>query len=191
MRSWILLSFCALLSACAHHGDMTGMDPDADPSTASQTITTTGRAINDLNAYRMLKDEHPELFIWHKAQEINHDVNEHISYRSDPPQNTGYVEVWHVMPTGGEGNCHDYAVTKLAKMIDAGVPRESLRLTVASVKNTGEWHLMLAVDVPDRGTFFMDSNRENILTAEEARDLYTLWFMENPRAERFELVGNA
>jgi predicted transglutaminase-like cysteine proteinase len=190
MRVFIAIGICVFLSACAHTGpggQFAAMQPDADePVAASETITTNGQPIQDINGYRVLKQEHPELFIWQKAQEINHSVNEQINYRPDAP---GISEVWHVMPTGGQGNCHDYAVTKLFEMIQAGVPRQSMRLTVASVNSTGEFHVMLAVDIPGRGTFFMDSNRENIETAAEAKGLYTLWFMENPVAGRMELVG--
>ncbi len=160
---------------------------------ASQSVHTTGRAIADLVAYRDFKYAHPELFADNgngminlaSAQAINTEVNHAINYQDDPPG----VEIWHIEASGGEGNCHDYAVTKLAKMIAAGVPRSAMRLTVANVKETGEWHLMLAVDVPGQGTMFMDSNREEILTPDQARELYTLWFMENPASQHLELVG--
>jgi predicted transglutaminase-like cysteine proteinase len=160
---------------------------------ASQSVHTNGQAIADLVAYRDFKNNYSELFAENSAgavnlasaQAINTEVNHAISYQDDEPG----VEVWHVQANGGLGNCHDYAVTKLAKMLAAGTPRSALRLTVASVNETGEWHLMLAVDVPGQGTMFMDSNRENIMTADQARDLYTLWFMENPASQHLEVVG--
>ena len=211
MRAYVIALFCLALPACTHNHQTVAIGDqqviDVGPTAAagiglgsglgdaySQDVRTTGRAINDLNAYRDFKINHPELFAINTntnasieaAEAINVNVNHAISYQDDEP---GIAEVWHIEANGGEGNCHDYAVTKLAKMVAVGMPRTALRLTVASVKNTGEWHLMLAVDVPGRGTFFMDSNRENILTAAEARDLYTLWFMENPASQRMELVG--
>lgn len=208
MRACLSLIFCAFLSACAGQqqeivsfGDQTmGVGPTRAitsasafiGSSASQEVRTTGRPVNDLSGYSILKQSHPELFAANggrvslqTAEAINAEVNEAISYKDDPP---GITEVWHVMPSGGEGNCHDYAATKLAKMVAAGTPRSALRFVVATVKDSGIWHLMLAVDVPGSGTFFMDSNRKHILTAAEARDLYTLWFMENPAAQRLELV---
>jgi predicted transglutaminase-like cysteine proteinase len=186
MRIYIAIGMCIFLSACAHSNQFSAAAGPDEPIAASETVTTTGQPIQDLNAYRVLKQTHPELFIWQKAQQINQSVNHEINYRPDDPN---VSEVWHVMPTGGDGNCHDYAVTKLFDMIQAGVPRQAMRLTVASVNGTNEFHLMLAVDIPGRGTFFMDSNRQNVLSVQEARQLYTLWFMENPTAGRMELVA--
>ena len=185
MRVFVAIGMCILLSACAHNAQFSAA-PDMDNPADSAEINTTGQPIQDLNGYKSLKVSHPELFIWEKAQEINQSVNEEINYRPDEP---GILEVWHVMPQGGDGNCHDYAVTKLYKMVEAGIPRRMMRLTVAQVNGTGEWHLMLAVDVPGHGTFFMDSNRQNVLTVGQAKELYTLWFMENPLAGRMELVA--
>lgn len=185
MRNLFAIGMCILLSACSQNSRMGMMMPE-DIAPTSEVVHTTGQAINDMNGYRVLKQSNPELFILQRAQEINQRVNDKISYAPDDP---AQPETWRVMTAGGNGNCNDYAVTKLREMVEAGVPRQTMRLTVASVNNSNEWHLMLAVDIPGRGTYFMDSNRENVLSVREARQLYTLWFMENPIARRMELVG--
>lgn len=216
MRVFAVLALCTLLSACAsHYGEATrisnGQVIAVGPTRAlignsamigyptatyaNPQIHTSGYAIADFIPYYNFKLSHPELFVANPATEasfdtaeaVNSKINEAIAYDdSDAGKGT---EVWHVMADGGNGSCHDYAVTKLAEMVAAGTPRQSLRLTIASVKDTGQWHLMLAVDLPGRGTFFMDNNSQHLLSAAEANDIYTLWFMENPAAQRMELVG--
>jgi len=210
MRALFAVALCVSLSACAGesetvnigNGRMIAMGPTRAISATSafiapaisKEIHTTGRAIKDIGAYSRLKQSNPELFIeraaasvnaMQTADNINSRVNGMISFADD----SNGVESWRALPTGGNGDCDDYAVTKLYHMVAAGVPRAQMRLTVATSKITGQWHLMLAVDVPGHGTFFMDNNNEHLLDASEARDLYTLWFMENNATQRMELVA--
>lgn len=209
MRVMLAAVLCLALSACAGESETvslgSGRSIAVGPTRAisassaflapniSQSVRTTGRPINDIGAYARLKQSNPDLFmqrvnmnvdIMRTADAINERVNGAISFEDD---NAGQ-ESWRALPTGGYGDCDDYAVTKLYHMVHAGVPRNAMRLTVATSKITGQWHLMLAVDVPGRGTFFMDNNNEHLLDAAEARDLYTLWFMENTATLRMELV---
>jgi predicted transglutaminase-like cysteine proteinase len=209
MRGMIVAAFCVLLTACAGdsetitigHNRYISVGPTYAinsgnafiASGTSSAVQTNGRAINDLKTYGALKRNHPELFSprpgnqhhgLQQADIINRQVNEMIQFEDDAPNN----ESWRVLANGGDGDCDDYAVTKLALMIKAGVPRHALRLTVATSKITGQWHLMLAVDVPGRGTYFMDNNNSHLVSAGEARSLYTLWFMENSASQRMELV---
>ncbi len=210
MRAIFAAALCVALSACAGDSETVslgnGRSIAVGPTRAisssnafiapsmSSAVRTTGRAINDIGAYSRLKQSNPELFIqrastnvnvMHAADTINERVNSAISFEDD----SGSKETWRALPAGGYGDCDDYAVTKLYHMIAAGVPRSAMRLTVATSKQTGQWHLMLAVDVPGRGTFFMDNNNEHLIDASEARDLYTLWFMENSATLKMELVA--
>lgn len=210
MRAIFAAAICVALSACAGETEtvslgngqsinvgqtraISSMNAFIAPSVSS-AVRTTGRAINDIGAYSRLKQSNPELFmqraaaavdVMRAADSINSSVNSAISFEDD----SASKETWRALPSGGYGDCDDYAVTKLYHMINAGVPRQNMRLTVATSKQTGQWHLMLAVDVPGRGTFFMDNNNEHLLDASEARDLYTLWFMENTATLRMELVA--
>ena len=207
MRHFYVVALCAFFSACAgsEQVQVNGKTMNVGPTRAIQSsyafaapagssaVHTTGRAIGDLKTYRALKANHPELFRARSGQaenalaiadRINQHVNDSITFEDDSPSN----ESWRVLASGGYGDCDDYAVTKLAKMVQAGVPRHALRLTVATSKITGEWHLMLAVDTA-RGTYFLDNNNAHLLNSREARNLYTLWFMENPRAQQMELVS--
>lgn len=209
MRAILAAVLCLALSACAGESETVslgnGRSVAVGPTRAisgssafiapsmSQSVRTSGRAINDIGAYARLKQSNPDLFmqrasanidIMRTADAVNDRVNGAISFEDD----SGSQESWRALPAGGYGDCDDYAVTKLYHMVHAGVPRSQMRLTVATSKITGQWHLMLAVDVPGRGTFFMDNNNEHLLDASEARDLYTLWFMENTATLRMELV---
>ncbi|HCM84247.1 MAG TPA: transglutaminase-like cysteine peptidase [Alphaproteobacteria bacterium] len=209
MRAILAAALCVALSACAGDTEtvslgnghsinvgptraISSMNAFAMPQMSGE-IRTTGRAINDIGAYQRLKQSNPDLFApragvnvsLETTDSINRRINDMISFEDDG----GGKETWRALPSGGYGDCDDYAVTKLYHMISAGVPRSAMRLTVATSKQTGQWHLMLAVDVPGRGTFFMDNNNEHLLNASEARDLYTLWFMENTATLKMELVA--
>lgn len=209
MRAIFAAALCVALSACAGESEtvslgdgrsiavgptraISGANAFIAPNLSSE-VRTSGRAINDIGAYSRLKQSNPELFMQRAAtgvdavqaaDAVNRRVNDMISFEDD----SGSKESWRALPSGGNGDCDDYAVTKLYHMISAGVPRQHMRLTVATSKQTGQWHLMLAVDVPGRGTFFLDNNNEHLLDASEARDLYTLWFMENTATLKMELV---
>lgn len=73
---------------------------------------------------------------------VNRAVNTAMSYR--PEQR----DVW-----GSGADCEDYALRKLAALVEAGVPRGALRLAIARVGGRG--HAVLLV----RGLWVLDNRR--------------------------------
>lgn len=77
---------------------------------------------------------------------INAEVNSSIRYREDPHDH------WAIAPASGD--CDDFAVTKLFRLLVAGVPRTALRLAWATVE--GRDHLLLLA-FTTRGILRLDS----------------------------------
>ncbi len=70
----------------------------------------------------------------------------------------GLAEHWTpVAGPGGRGDCEDYALTKLHRLLRRGWPRDALRLTLATLPD-GQEHLVLAVRT-DRGDYVLDNLR--------------------------------
>jgi predicted transglutaminase-like cysteine proteinase len=83
---------------------------------------------------------------------VNVAVNRAITYRpdrgvimavKDRAASSIRVEEWTIGPNYGD--CDDYSVTKLARLIDAGLPRSALRLAVYRLPN-GVHHAVLTVE---------------------------------------------
>lgn len=77
---------------------------------------------------------------------INVKVNESITYASRDK------DLWEIAPRFGD--CDDYAITKLVRLYEAGVPLSSLRLARGWAR--GERHMVLLV-YTSGGTFRLDN----------------------------------
>lgn len=75
---------------------------------------------------------------------VNHAVNNDIRYRTDIDLYRK-VEFWTVVHGIGEGDCEDYALTKRARLIEAGLPHEDLRLATCWTEED-EYHAVLTVE---------------------------------------------
>jgi predicted transglutaminase-like cysteine proteinase len=80
----------------------------------------------------------------------------------------GVVDLWSY-PTDGLGDCEDYQLLKRRMLIDAGLPRRALRMTVVIDEN-GEGHAVLTVRT-DRGDLILDNKSDEVLE----------WFRTNYR----------
>lgn len=94
-----------------------------------------------------------------RLAQINTLVNNFITYRKDT------TDIWR--EPGTEGDCEDYAIAKMAKLIAAGWPRGALRLAICQflklgryMKEVSRWvtHAVLHVDT-DHGTWAMDNRK--------------------------------
>lgn len=85
---------------------------------------------------------------------INRDVNRSIS-RLETFDPIG----WQIGPA--RGDCNDFAVTKLARLVAAGIPRGALRLA-AVITPKGKPHLVLVAETVS-GSVVLDSLRDEIL----------------------------
>jgi predicted transglutaminase-like cysteine proteinase len=96
---------------------------------------------------------------WRDLLRVNRWVNERITPMADI-DHWGVSDRWS-LPTDGYGDCEDYVLLKRKMLIDAGLPRESLLITVVRDKK-GEGHAVLTVK-SDKGEFILDNQNENLV----------------------------
>lgn len=96
---------------------------------------------------------------WHKLAEVNASVNDSI-WPEDDSVHYGRAEYWTI-PTDGYGDCDDYALTKRAQLLAAGLPAAALRIAVADTPYNGR-HAVLTV-ATDKGDFVLDNLRRDIV----------------------------
>ncbi|HEX8375579.1 MAG TPA: transglutaminase-like cysteine peptidase, partial [Geminicoccaceae bacterium] len=88
---------------------------------------------------------------------VQREVNAALRPASDR-EAFGLAEHWTpVAGVGGRGDCDDFALTKLHRLLRQGWPRDALRLTSATLPD-GQEHLVLAVRT-DRGDYVLDNLR--------------------------------
>lgn len=85
--------------------------------------------------------------------EVQEAVNADVRYRCDLSL-YGKLDHW-ARPVGGQGDCEDYALEKLARLEARGWPRATLRLATCWTE-LGEYHAVLTVDT-DHGTYVLDN----------------------------------
>jgi predicted transglutaminase-like cysteine proteinase len=91
------------------------------------------------------------------ASNVNIGVNREITPMTDM-DNYGVVEKW-TLPYNGRGDCEDYSLLKMKRLIDAGVaPRDLFLATV--VDHTDELHVVLVLRTAESGDYILD-NRTN------------------------------
>ena len=97
-------------------------------------------------------------------QRVNYSVNHTIIAQDGVAQ-----ESWTVNPT--YGNCHDYAMTKRARLIGMGLPASALRIAYGKTGD-GEGHAILVVRT-NGGDFVLD-NRTGQITTTHSTDVNIL-----------------
>lgn len=111
-------------------------------------------------------NEYPDLCFWVPSaaplgadmlpllNRINREVNASIIERMEPDGE----DVWLVAPT--HGDCEDYAITKLVRLTEAGVPRDALHLATAFTP-AGVPHLVLVADTQE-GSLVLDNRGDEL-----------------------------
>lgn len=94
---------------------------------------------------------------------VNALVNRMIRPMSDM-DHWGVVDQWDI-PTDGYGDCEDYALLKRKLLIEEGVPRQALLMTVVKDENA-EGHAVLTV-MTDRGEFVLDNMHDSVVAWED------------------------
>jgi predicted transglutaminase-like cysteine proteinase len=84
---------------------------------------------------------------------VNAYVNRTISPVTDVAQH-GVVDLWQY-PAGGRGDCEDYQLLKRRYLVEAGVPRRALPMTVV-IDELGQGHAVLTVRT-DKGDLILDN----------------------------------
>lgn len=104
---------------------------------------------------------------------VNRRVNHTNRYERDPEIYHDW-DVWTV--ARGHGDCEDFALAKLALLLDKGVPRAALRLAIARRERDGVRHAVLLA-ATDRGVYALDSSYDDL---KPWTDLpYTDWRVED------------
>jgi predicted transglutaminase-like cysteine proteinase len=93
---------------------------------------------------------------------INSEVNA-LPYIKDPIR-YGLQEWWDRIDNKG-GDCEDFALGKLNRLLKEGFKIEQLRMATCWVE-TGEYHAVLAVDL-DNTQYVLDNRQPNVCTLEE------------------------
>lgn len=111
---------------------------------------------------------------------INRAVNGDIRYRAEPPGR----DDWLVNPK--QGDCEDFALAKMKKLVEAGWPSNALRLAFGYTGRTRDFHVNL-IAVTDRGDFVLD-NRWN--EPRDWRSVDMLWTLRQSKSGGWEIVDN-
>ncbi|KAA2242198.1 transglutaminase-like cysteine peptidase [Salinarimonas soli] len=96
---------------------------------------------------------------WRTIVSVNRTVNRKIQPLTDQ-EHWGVLDSWD-LPTDGYGDCEDYQLLKRRLLVEAGLPRRALRMTVV-VDEKGEGHAVLMVRT-DRGDYVLDNKTDTIL----------------------------
>ncbi len=100
---------------------------------------------------------------WKLIVQINADVNREIIAVTDQ-DHWGVPEHWS-FPDDGKGDCEDYVLEKRRRLVKAGIPPQTLLITVVRDQK-GDGHAVLTVKT-DRGDFVLDNQVGKILAWKE------------------------
>ena len=90
---------------------------------------------------------------------VNAGVNAAVAPLTDEGH-WGIPDLWG-LPEDGYGDCEDYQLLKRKLLVEAGLPRRALRMTVV-IDEKGEGHAVLMVRT-DRGDFILDNKVRAVL----------------------------
>ncbi|MGY2047257.1 transglutaminase-like cysteine peptidase [Methylobacterium sp. JK268] len=90
---------------------------------------------------------------------VNRRVNTRIKPLTDQAH-WGVVDRWD-FPDDGYGDCEDYQLLKRRMLVERGLPKRALRMTVV-IDEIGEGHAVLMVRT-DRGDYILDNKTNAIL----------------------------
>lgn len=100
--------------------------------------------------------------LWDDLVRINREVNRDIKYKVDM-EIYEKIDFWTVVDGKGEGDCDDYALTKIKRLVhETEWDRENLLLAICYVENQrGNWEgHAVTVARTDRGDFVLDNNHK-------------------------------
>ncbi|MEA1833596.1 transglutaminase-like cysteine peptidase [Methylobacterium durans] len=102
---------------------------------------------------------HLDAAIWRTLTSVNRRVNARIKPITDQAH-WGVIDRWDY-PDDGFGDCEDYQLLKRRMLVERGLPRRALRMTVV-IDDIGEGHAVLMVRT-DRGDFILDNKTNTVL----------------------------
>ena len=98
--------------------------------------------------------------IWRTLTSVNRRVNTRIKPITDMAH-WGIVDRWDY-PDDGFGDCEDFQLLKRRMLVERGLPRRALRMTVV-IDDIGEGHAVLMVRT-NRGDLILDNKTNAILS---------------------------
>ncbi|KAB1074200.1 transglutaminase-like cysteine peptidase [Methylobacterium planeticum] len=98
--------------------------------------------------------------LWRTLTSVNRRVNARIKPITDQAH-WGVIDRWDY-PDDGFGDCEDYQLLKRRMLVERGLPRRALRMTVV-IDDIGEGHAVLMVRT-DRGDFILDNKTNTVLS---------------------------
>lgn len=118
-----------------------------------------------------------------KLDRINRGVNGLIAYKRDKAV-YGSLDHW-AKPAEilkrGVGDCEDFAILKMAALVDAGVPAQSMSLVVLQDSEKGVFHAVLSV-ATGSGTFILDNVRNSVVKDTSLPSYVPLYSFSTDRA---------
>jgi len=97
--------------------------------------------------------------VWKTIVSVNQRVNSGIKAVTDA-DHWNVVDVWG-FPDDGKGDCEDFQLLKRRLLVEAGLPRRAMRMTVV-IDELGEGHAVLMVRT-NRGDFVLDNKTSSVL----------------------------
>ena len=96
---------------------------------------------------------------WQAIVDVNRSVNAAIEPITDL-EHWGQADRWD-LPADGRGDCEDYVLLKRKMLLERGLPRQALLVTVV-IDRQGDGHAVLTVKT-DHGDFVLDNMRDDVL----------------------------
>lgn len=98
---------------------------------------------------------------------VNHEINEGNRYVSDLSQYKR-EDLWEDITETGDGDCEDYGIAKIRKLLALGWPKADLRLAIVGVEiPTGDHGVACARDA-DGQWWVLDNRFPYVMAPEEA-----------------------
>jgi predicted transglutaminase-like cysteine proteinase len=106
--------------------------------------------------------------VWNTIVSVNRRVNVRIKPITDK-DHWGLVDRWE-FPDDGKGDCEDFQLLKRRMLVERGLPRRAMRMTVV-IDELGEGHAVLMVRT-DRGDFILDNKTSSVLPWDQTGYVY-------------------
>jgi predicted transglutaminase-like cysteine proteinase len=106
--------------------------------------------------------------LWQIIVTVNARVNGMIKPLTDQ-DHWGVPDIWD-FPHDGAGDCEDYQLLKRKLLVEAGLPRRAMRMTVV-LDERGEGHAVLMIRT-DRGDFILDNKIASVRPWHETGYVY-------------------
>lgn len=124
--------------------------------------------------------------LWSELNRVNGSVNKSIKYQVDATLHDK-VDYWTVVDGKGKGDCDDYALTKIVRLVaETDWKRENLSIAICYVEDErgrpgqGEGHAV-AVAHTDRGDFVLDNRHKKVQAYDK---LPYRWVMREDYAQK-------